>query len=164
MATTTTANTECFRIADQLRRAVEGDAWHGPAIRDLLVDVTAEQAFSRPLAAAHSIWELLLHIEAWEIVALEAMKGTPMPHLPPEQDFPAIADSSSAAWDAIQNSLFGTHADLVHAVQNFGDARLKDTVPGRTYDFYQLLHGLAQHAIYHGGQVAILKKTLLTPA
>lgn len=164
MATTTTSNTECLRIADQLRRALEGNAWHGPAVRELLSGVTSEQAFSRPIAAAHSIWELLLHIEAWEVVALDAMKGTPLPHLPPEQDFPVIADSSSAAWEAIQNSAFETHADLVRAIENFGDARLSETVPGRTYDFYQLFHGMAQHAIYHGGQIAILKKTLLTPA
>lgn len=164
MATKTSTNTECVRIADQLRRAVEGNAWHGPAIGELLTGVTSEQAFSRPIAAAHSIWELLLHIEAWEIVALDAMKGAPMPYLPPEQDFPPITDASSGAWDAIQDSVFGTHADLVRAIENFGDARLSETVPGRPYDFYQLFHGLAQHAIYHGGQIAILKKTLLTPA
>jgi DinB family protein len=164
MATTTTSNTECVRIADQLRRALQGDAWHGPAVRELLSGVTAEQAASRPIAAAHSIWELLLHIQAWEIVALNAIKGIPMPHLPPEQDFPVAPEPGPDTWNKLQQSVFATNAELVRAIENFGDARLSETVPGRTYDLYQLFHGMPQHAIYHGGQIAILKKTLLTPA
>lgn len=153
-------NSECRRIADQLRRAFEGNAWHGPAIRELLSGMTAEQAIARPVKTAHSIWELLLHIEAWEIVAANAIKGLPMPHLPPEQDFPAVTDSGAAAWNTLQTSVFSTNQDLVRAIESFGDSRLAETVPGRKYDFYQLLHGMTQHALYHGGQIALLKKAV----
>jgi hypothetical protein len=31
-------------------------------------------------------------------------------------------------------------------------------VPGRTYNFYHLFQGMIQHAVYHGGQIALLKK------
>ena len=41
-----------------------------------------------------------------------------------------------------------------------GDARLQDTVPGRQYDFYYLFHGIVQHSLYHGGQIAMLKKAM----
>jgi len=30
--------------------------------------------------------------------------------------------------------------------------------PGKRYDFYRMLHGIAQHELYHAGQIAILKK------
>jgi hypothetical protein len=53
---------EIHRIADQLKRSLEGEAWHGPALRELLSGVTAKQAAARPLAGAHSIWEIVLHI------------------------------------------------------------------------------------------------------
>lgn len=35
---------ESVLIADQLRRAFEGDAWHGPALFELLEDVDARTA------------------------------------------------------------------------------------------------------------------------
>ena len=34
-------------------------------------------------------------------------------------------------------------------------------VPGKRYDFYHMLHGIAQHELYHAGQIAILKKALV---
>jgi len=35
---------EVDRLEQQLRRALEGEAWHGPSVLELLADVTAEQA------------------------------------------------------------------------------------------------------------------------
>jgi hypothetical protein len=47
---------------------------------------------------------------------------------------------------------------LVKAVSTLPEARLRERVPGKRYDFYFMLHGVAQHALYHAGQIAILKK------
>ena len=55
---------EIRKIRSQIRRAFEGQAWHGPSVKELLADVTAEQAAAHPVAGAHSIWELALHIGA----------------------------------------------------------------------------------------------------
>ena len=60
---------EATRIADQLRRAFHGEAWHGPALLELLKGVPSEEAARRPLPKAHSIWEIVLHVGAWENVA-----------------------------------------------------------------------------------------------
>jgi DinB superfamily len=167
MSTTTATNTECTRIADQLRRAFAGEAWHGPSLHELLSDVNSRQANSRPLAAAHSIWELSLHIGIWIGHAQASMRGVPMPpfvdNMPPEQNWPAIKDSGPAAWkQTVDNTLRGGK-ELAAAVEKFGDERLGETVPGRNYAFYNLFHGIVQHSIYHGGQIAILKKALGTP-
>jgi hypothetical protein len=154
-------NTECRRIADQLRRAFAGDPWHGPALRDLLNGVTAEQANARPVRGAHSIWELGLHIELWARVALETVQGAPLPRLyGTEKDWPAVADASNAAWTEAVATLFSTAESLAQAIEGLTDARLQETVPGRKYDFYYLLHGVVQHSLYHGGQIALLKKAL----
>lgn len=168
MATITSTNTECSRIADQLRRAFGGDAWHGPSLRDLLSDVTHEQATARPLAAAHSIWELTLHIGVWTRAALESMHGVPMPafveNMPPEQNWPLIHDSGASAWKATVEKTLRAANELANEIERFGDERLGDTVPGRDYAFYNLFHGIVQHSLYHAGQIAILKKGLETPA
>src|SRR2546426_6708392 len=46
------------RVAEAIERSVSGPMWHGPALADLIGDVSAEQAAARPVAGAHSIWEL----------------------------------------------------------------------------------------------------------
>jgi hypothetical protein len=40
---------ELERIEDQRRRGLEGRAWHGPAVLELLAGVTVAQAHARPI-------------------------------------------------------------------------------------------------------------------
>ena len=49
---------EIERIQDQLRRSHDGEAWHGPAIQELLSDVSAEESLFRPSPEVHSIREI----------------------------------------------------------------------------------------------------------
>jgi hypothetical protein len=73
-----------------------------------------------------------------------------------------VSDKSPAAWKATTDKLFHTAEQLSRAIEGFGDERLKDMVPGRSgphFDFYYLFHGIVQHSLYHGGQIAMLKKS-----
>jgi hypothetical protein len=154
-------NSESLRIADQLRRAFTGDPWHGSPLLHLLAGITAEQARAHPVPSVHSIWELVMHIDFWLHAALDASQGVAMPKLHgTEGDWPALRDDSSAAWIAAQDRLFQNAERLAQAMERFDDAKLQDTVPGRQYDFYYLFHGIVQHSLYHGGQIAMLKKAL----
>lgn len=56
--------------------------------------------------------------------------------------------------------LLATKNGLCTAIEQLGDARLSETVPGRAFDFYFLLHGVVQHSLYHAGQIALLKKAI----
>src|SRR5688572_7972141 len=99
-------NSECVRIADQLRRAFSGDPWHGSPLRDLLADITAEQARMRPLPSAHNIWELVLHIDVYVGATLNAINGVAMPHLfGTEKDWPA-PEVDDKAWINAKDRLF----------------------------------------------------------
>jgi hypothetical protein len=44
----TSSRSESALIAEQLRRAFDGDAWHGPALLELLQDVDAATAAAKP--------------------------------------------------------------------------------------------------------------------
>ncbi len=66
---------EGVRIAEQLRRAFYGSAWHGPALLELLKDVDAATAAAKPLPDVHSIWELVLHVAVWDDAALRRLDG-----------------------------------------------------------------------------------------
>jgi uncharacterized damage-inducible protein DinB len=151
------SGSEGMRIADQLRRAFDGDAWHGPSLLELLEDMDATTAAARPVADAHSIWELVLHIEAWDGAAITRLSGK-VTQLKGKYNFPLPPKPTEAAWRGAIGHAKRTHETLVKTVAGLSDERLKDRCPGKKYDFYHLLHGVAQHELYHAGQIAILKK------
>ena len=65
-----------------------------------------------------------------------------------------------AAWRKALTEAKRNHEKLVKTVAALPESRLRDRVPGKRYDFYHMLHGIAQHELYHAGQIAILKKAL----
>jgi uncharacterized damage-inducible protein DinB len=144
-------------IAEQLRRAFEGDAWHGPAVLELLQGVDAATAAAKPLPGVHSIWELVLHIAVWDAAACRRLAGEKWQ---PEgiANFPLVPKPTEAAWRKAVAHAKRTHDVLVKTVAALHESGLRERVPGKKYDFYFMLHGVAQHALYHAGQIAILKK------
>ena len=84
--------------------------------------------------------------------------------MPPEQNWPLIPDASASAWNATVEHTLRAGSELARAIEDFGDDRLGDTVPGRDYAFYNLFHGIVQHSLYHAGQIAILKRGWQTAA
>lgn len=152
---------EIKRIEDQLQRAFEGDAWSGPSVREVLGDVTAEQAARRPIEGAHTIWELVLHIAFWKNVARRRLAGEAVRDIRPDENWPAVSDTSAAAWNQAREALERAHRHLHDALSGISESRLDDKLPGEAgveYTVYATLHGVLQHDLYHAGQVAILKK------
>lgn len=148
---------EIKRIDEQLRRAFEGQAWHGPSLRELLADVTAEQATARPVPGAHSIWEIVRHIAAWHEGVRRRLEGERV-ELSPEEDWPPVASTPEAAWQDALAVLERTHTELRRTIFRLTDARLQEMVIGKDESMEVMLHGLIQHDLYHAGQIALLKK------
>jgi uncharacterized damage-inducible protein DinB len=144
-------------IAEQLRRAFYGDAWHGPALLELLEDVDAAKAAAKLLPDVHSIWELVLHIAVWDAAACRRLNGE---KFQPEglENFPLLPKPTETAWRKTVAQVKRSHDLLMKMVAALPEARLRERVPGKKYDFYFMLHGVAQHELYHAGQIAILKK------
>jgi uncharacterized damage-inducible protein DinB len=153
---------ETARIADQLRRAFSGEAWHGDSLLQILDGITAAQASARPVKHAHTIWELVLHITAWDNAVRRRLAGEAVA-LSDEQNFPPVMDPSEGAWRRTVEHAQRVHNELIEAAAAFPDGRLSEKVPGKLnepdwYDFYYMLHGVVQHELYHAGQIALLKK------
>ena len=153
--------TECSRLADQIRRAFDGEAWHGDALVEVLSNVSAAQAAARPIKNAHTIWEIVLHIAAWDRAVLRRIGGTAV-NLSDSENFPAILDTGELAWETAVEQTRRVHSDLVQAVAAFPDSRLPEQVLGKEkqpyYDYFYMFAGIAQHETYHTGQIVLLKK------
>jgi uncharacterized damage-inducible protein DinB len=151
---------ESARLADQIRRSFEGEAWHGDSINQILDGISAKQAAAHPIAGAHSIWELVLHITAWDGAVLRRTRGTAV-SLTDAENFPPVKDASEAAWKKATEDARSVHRELVEAVSKFPDSRLQEQVPAKRekyYNFFYMFSGIVQHELYHAGQIAILKK------
>jgi uncharacterized damage-inducible protein DinB len=155
--------TEIERICDQFRRAFDGHAWHGPSVLSLLQGISSSQAAARPIPSAHSIWQLVNHIAAWERACLRRLNGDPA-QLSDEEDWAPINDTSESAWEKTKQDLVATHEDLLKKIATLDDSQLDNRiienpdVPFST--IYVTLHGGIQHDLYHAGQIAVLKKAL----
>jgi len=124
---------------------------------EILAGVDASAAAARPISKAHTIWELTLHISAWDSVILRRIAGK-IASPSDEENFPKIKDTSEAAWRAALANLQRQHRELLRMISEMPDSRLSEQVPGKDYDFYFLLHGTVQHALYHAGQIVLLKR------
>jgi len=148
---------ELERIVDQLRRAFEGEAWHGPAVTEILEGITAQQAAARPSGAVHSIWEIVLHIAAWESAGARRLRGD-RAQLPTEEDWPVVTISSEEAWQQTMKALKQGNEELRTAISRLDESRLDQPILEDMSSAYRTLHGIVQHDLYHAGQIAILKK------
>jgi uncharacterized damage-inducible protein DinB len=161
---------ESTRLIDELTRAIDGDPWHGDPIARILDGVSAAQAAARPAAGAHSIWEIVCHMAAWTGEAARRLAGHPA-GVPQEGDWPPPSGTDEQSWRRDLSRLFEAHRRLIAMLESYSneqlfeptnDPRDRETGAGVTRDV--LLHGLAQHHAYHGGQIALLKKTIATNA
>jgi uncharacterized damage-inducible protein DinB len=149
--------TEVNRIMDQLSRAFEGEAWHGPAVLEILRETTAQQAAARPLNCAHTVWETALHISAWLRACRRRLEGD-RAQLAESEDWPLVTNSDNEAWQKVIAGMKQALDELRSAITLLDDSRLDQPIIEGMSSVYVTLHGVIQHSLYHAGQMAILKK------
>ncbi len=155
---------EIERLADQLQRAFYADAWCGLSLLEALHGVDAARAAARPLAQAHNIWEIVAHLSGWKRTVQQRLEGR-LVRTPEEGDWPQVTDTSEEGWRETLAQLKARHDALLAVVRGLEDARLADLLvteasreTGGGVSCYVTLHGIAQHDLYHGGQISLLRK------
>lgn len=136
-----------------LKHTYEKDAWHGPAVKEALADVSTDAIHAR-IGTSHSIIELVAHMTAWRNYVAEKLKGNDSFELSEEQNFPKETD-----WSRALATLEQSQNALIKALEVTPDERLQQIVPNRKFKFYTMLHGIIHHDLYHIGQIILLKKS-----
>jgi len=152
-------------IAGRILRAVTGPTWHGPALQELLSDLTAAEAAARPAAGLHTIGALVLHVRFWCQDSLRRLPAAgaaadALPEPGTGEDWPAFAAQGEPAWKREVEALVESHRALAAASKLLSADLLSTRIPGRKITFEDMLRGVVEHAAYHGGQIAILKRSL----
>ena len=155
---------EIARIADQLRRIAEGDPWYGSNVADVLRGLSPTQAAHRPIPQAHTIWEIALHMTAWNREVLRRVK-TGVARNPEDGDWPPQPEASDENWRWTVDLLDASLRALVEEAERFPAARLDEIVGeerdrplGSGVSYYVLLHGVVQHNVAHTAQMSLLRK------
>lgn len=145
-------------LADQINRAFRGESWHGPSVLEVLSGVSADDAASHPIAGAHSIWEIVLHMIGGYRLVLRRVDGE-RAELAEDEAWPPVPPVSSEAWRESQHILEQLNQQLQNAVRAFPAERLSQEL-GSEYSAYTQFCGAPQHDVYHAGQIVVLKKAL----
>ncbi len=148
---------EIVRIKDQLEKSFFGGAWHGPSVLEALDKITPDKALAKPTNNFHSIWEIVLHIEAWQNAARRRLHNDPA-NLSDEEDWRKVISPTNEAWEETLKNLKQSMFKLIDSVSQLDEAKLFDNAAGKNYSNYFMLHGLVQHEVYHAGQISLLKK------
>src|SRR4051794_12620538 len=152
------------RLGNHIERTVTGPMWHGPALMEVLDGIDAVTASAHPIAGAHSIWEIVLHVTAWAEIARQRIHGEATGDPTPEQDWPEPGSDthvkSEPAWARVVERLKDSHRRLAADTRLLDDAALEARVNNLEYPVGILLDGVVEHGVYHGGQIALLRKAI----
>ena len=150
--------TRAQHLSGTLGEIFDGDPWYASALNPVLAGITAVAAAARPLAQAHSIWEITLHMDAWNRVCLRRLAGEAVAE--PPVDFPGPETVTPDAWRQSRAQLSDSCRELIDKAGRLTEAELAKTVAGKSHSVDYLIEGVGQHWIYHAGQIALLLRAL----
>lgn len=162
MSTATAETTIGTMMGRILNEGYGPGAWHGPDLKAALADVAADLAFRRPGSERHNIAEIALH-HAYCVHGVRAkLQGSDVePFILEGDDWFALPDAQRLSWDTIMNVVGREHASLAEAVADINAGRV--TTPLVEAERLDLVLGITCHAVYHAGQIQLIKKLSLEP-
>ena len=125
-------------------------AWHGNDMKAALADVTPSIAYWRPDEGRHNIAEIAIHHAYYQHSVRGRLTGAKLePFVLEGDDWFAIDDEKAMPWKKI--------VDVVASMQK----KLADVAGGPSIlpddERLGLLLGITCHAVYHAGQVQLIK-------
>ncbi len=153
-----------FDVTNEIRKAFNGDAWHGNHVMQILNNVKPDNAFNFFIPNAHSIAEIALHLTAWTEEVTSRLTGN-LADEPIMGDWPQTDEKTPQAWEKIIFNFKVSNEELIRYCESIEASQWDDEVnetpnviSGKSITKRELLSGLAQHHAYHSGQIALLSK------
>jgi hypothetical protein len=147
----TTMTTEKIELSRVLQEGYGPGAWHGSDLKAAVADVSPELAFWRPSPERHNIAEIALHHAYTARNVRGKLTGaTPEPFVLEGDDWFPVSGPTPLDWPKIQ-------AVLETEQRRLGEAVAAETSPLSEPERFDLVLGITCHAIYHAGQIQLLK-------
>jgi DinB superfamily len=140
-----------------LREGYGPGAWHGPDLKAALADVTSALAFWRPGPGRHNIAEIALHHAYCARSVRAQMSGRPSePFVLPGEDWFAVDDERTMSWEKIRETVDAEQQRLGELIGTAKAGAVNSPIADE--ERFGLVLGITCHAIYHAGQVQVIKR------
>ena len=142
------------QLVTRVESYYNGDASYGDPMLKILEGVDSKTAIKRPADNVHSIAELIAHLVTWEDCFLERIKGNHKSQVEQELsfDWKRIDENEKTLWRTLTTKLDKNHKEIISVLNN----EKYSTESKKT-----LMIDVTEHAIYHLGQIAIIKKMVM---
>jgi DinB superfamily len=132
-------------------------AWHGADLKAALADVTPEAAYWRPSAGRHNIAEIALHHAYCARSVASQLSGQPAgPFALGGEDWFALSGESALSWPQIQSVVETEQNRLARIVADIETGTAKSATNDE--ERFGLVLGITCHAVYHAGQIQLIKR------
>jgi hypothetical protein len=160
MMSTSTEKDPIVQLGVESRVLQEGygpGAWHGPDLRAALADVTPAIAFWRPAAGRHNIAEIALHHAYCARSVRTQVSGRPAePFVLAGEDWFDVGNELKLSWSDIRATVEAEHQRLRELIAGLETGAVSSSLSGE--EQFGLVLGITCHAIYHAGQVQLIKR------
>ena len=145
------------QLAKNLRDVYLGGNWTSSSLQQQLKDVTWQQATAKN-GQINTIVALVYHIHYYVTAQIDVLEGKPLT-AKDEHSFSHPPVVNAEDWEKmVQEAL----ADAEHAarlIEQLPDEKLSEDFSDKKYgSYYRNIAGTIEHAHYHLGQIALLKK------
>ncbi len=150
-------SSELESIISNLKESFDGRPWYGISVMEKLNQIPWE-VVNEKTYGSKTIAVLVQHIINWRIFVLKKLEGDLEFNIviDGENDWDEIHIATQEEWNLLKQRLQSTQDSLMHKISEETDELLQRQVPGKEYTFGPILTSIAQHDIYHLGQIAML--------
>ncbi|PYO59363.1 MAG: hypothetical protein DMD70_13125 [Gemmatimonadetes bacterium] len=129
-------------------------AWHGPNLKAALTDIAPRAAFWRPGPGRHNVAEIALH-HAWCVRSVigRLTGDPPEPFVLEGEDWFDVG--GRLGWPEVAALVDEQQRRLAAVITDIGAGRIQSPLSER--ERFDLVLGITCHAVYHAGQVQLVK-------
>lgn len=154
---TSTTNTAVGIESRILNEGYGPGAWHGADLKAALADVAPAHVFRRSAAGRHNIAEIALHHAFCTRAVWSQISGrSAEPFVLKGEDWFEVADETTISWPKLLATVDDWQQKLRALVADVEAGRI--TSPLADEERFNLVLGITGHAIYHAGQIQLLKR------